>query len=745
MKVKILSLIIFLFFSSRVFAQFLLPPYKAELSNMPGHIEQYWNEADLDGDGINEQINLSNFKNGISTIVFYKKENLLDAFNAPSIEDEFNYDYVYHSPIFKKDYYFFFISSKGKASLKMLSLKGKNSDLDIKTIYRFTFDKNTLFDAKYLSLPEKNLLIVTFLTLYPKHHSFRKLIAIDTKNFETKWILTLPDYINQTFYSSSNPDYFYFSTIAYSNGLFRSNKTFYRISKGKLIIDTTFIINPTLMPDTNAPDYAADTCSYIVKVNIENGQEVKRIKTGGAFFQTWFGKQKYDSTGYFVLFDRVNSSSSLFKYNFPNDRYDKIEKFQNYLSTMKVSSLGIRITDDYMIKYSPTHTEIFKLLPDKIILINTIKPQLLYVKPIPNSKYYWAPIDGEQIIFLDSTFNRISTSIKTPTVVGYIKITKSRIYDKIILTTKPYSHAKVINLTKLNFIERISPEFSKFILYFSISTSAILLLLWLLTMYISTKEVRKKNAELEKKNQELEKANRELEITTAKLIHSEKLAILGTISASIAHQLNSPLGAILNSSQRILRKNYDENASLIKRSAEYAKQLVQKFLETSRPDDKDEIACTKFTETVNDWFLLFGREIQNRGIELAKENEIADRKIPIRKSELLEIITNLIFNSRDAILASGKKERKIIFRSFIKDKTFYIEVEDTGKGFDEEILPDVLKPFKTTKKSGKGTGLGLWIVNKIIENKGGTIKLKNIANGAKVMVSIPFTEECSGE
>jgi C4-dicarboxylate-specific signal transduction histidine kinase len=263
-----------------------------------------------------------------------------------------------------------------------------------------------------------------------------------------------------------------------------------------------------------------------------------------------------------------------------------------------------------------------------------------------------------------------------------------------------------------------------------------LLLLWVFTLRITTKQLRLKAKQLEIKN-------KEIELATAKLIHSEKLALLGTISASIAHQLNSPLGAILNSAERILRKGKEPNAELIKRSAEYSKQLVQKFLNTSRSTPENEKNCSEFSTTFNDWLMLFKDEISKRQIEIKTELTNETKKLPLKKSELFEIISNLMFNARDAIASAGKEEKQITVRTFYKENIFALEVEDTGTGFDEKIFSVIFEPFQTTKGLGKGTGLGMWVVKKLVDNYNGKIELLNTEKGALVRIEFPTIEDCN--
>ncbi len=213
------------------------------------------------------------------------------------------------------------------------------------------------------------------------------------------------------------------------------------------------------------------------------------------------------------------------------------------------------------------------------------------------------------------------------------------------------------------------------------------------------------------------------------------------MAASFAHQLNSPLGAILNSAERLGKETGNKNVDLIKRSAEYSKSLVQKFLETSRYDLQKEEPCSNFTQVWKDWITLFREEALKRQIEIKEDFRHSNDNVRLKKSELFEIITNLVFNARDAILAADKEEKCIKLSTSNNDTMFEFKLEDSGTGFNPEILSKIFEPFFTTKQSSEGTGLGLWVIKRILEPNNGQIKIENTEKGAAVTIKIPFCEK----
>jgi signal transduction histidine kinase len=272
---------------------------------------------------------------------------------------------------------------------------------------------------------------------------------------------------------------------------------------------------------------------------------------------------------------------------------------------------------------------------------------------------------------------------------------------------------------------------------FSISVLVILLiitLLWINTLRQSTKKINTQKKEIEKTHAELKQ-------TTSKLIRAEKLAVYGTIASGIAHEINSPLGAIINSAQRIKNdpnNNLEKNISLIEKAGKKSKAIIEKLLVSTRkisPSDN-----TNLIDTLNDWKELSGKQFDNLGIDLIVDVE-CNKKLAISSLELNQIITNLLFNARDAIMDSNKKVKKITFSSRLINNKCHIFVRDSGPGFNNNRLENPFEAFETTKEIGKGTGLGLWVVKNIVEKINGEIAIRNNDDGAEIEVIIPFFEE----
>ncbi len=295
------------------------------------------------------------------------------------------------------------------------------------------------------------------------------------------------------------------------------------------------------------------------------------------------------------------------------------------------------------------------------------------------------------------------------------------------LINQKNKNRRFIDFKKLLILERINDR-TKIILIRTLSIALIIvIILWLLSLKKSMKTLRKRNDELKKSREELEN-------TTAILIQNEKFVLLGTIAASFAHQLNSPLGAILNSAERLKRKITDANLDLILRSAEFMKTKISKFLYSAKGEIDDDSKCTDFDEVWQTWYDLFATEFLTNQISIVCnfENQC---KISVSKSELMEILSNIIFNARYSILEKNHIDKKIEISLTPHSKgKCLLKISDTGTGFPDKILQNPFEPFYTTKPKGMGTGLGLWLTKKIVEKNNGEIKIYNSENGAVVEI-----------
>ncbi|OGP59612.1 MAG: hypothetical protein A2V67_15465 [Deltaproteobacteria bacterium RBG_13_61_14] len=229
----------------------------------------------------------------------------------------------------------------------------------------------------------------------------------------------------------------------------------------------------------------------------------------------------------------------------------------------------------------------------------------------------------------------------------------------------------------------------------------------------------------------------------AQILHSEKLASLGQMAASIAHELNNPLTAISSYAQILLRQQpppLSKNQERLKRILEEANRiegLIQNLMSYARPS-AGETGPVPVGEVIKQALTLSRYEV-SRG-EVSIETRIPE-DLPLVwgvKDQLQQVFINLLTN---ASYACGEKGggRVVITAGKGKAEMVEVRVSDTGIGIKPEHLDKIFDPFFTTKPEGKGTGLGLSVVKEIIHRHRGEIRMESRpGEGTEFTVSLPI-------
>jgi PAS domain S-box-containing protein len=236
------------------------------------------------------------------------------------------------------------------------------------------------------------------------------------------------------------------------------------------------------------------------------------------------------------------------------------------------------------------------------------------------------------------------------------------------------------------------------------------------------------------------KAYRELKSLQARLIQSEKMSSLGRMAASVAHEINNPLGAIVLFSCLLLEttpKDFSGRKKLdtIVREASRCRDIVRNLLDFARPGAgaRGKAELNTIVRTAYD--LLQSQSIF-KDIEVSLELSTAPIEVVCDSGQLQQAFTNLLVNAAEAISGRGR----IAVKSWrdASRQMAAVSFADTGCGIPPESLEQIFEPFFTTKQEGHGTGLGLTIVYGIIERHGGTIKVDSrLGQGATFTVWLP--------
>lgn len=230
---------------------------------------------------------------------------------------------------------------------------------------------------------------------------------------------------------------------------------------------------------------------------------------------------------------------------------------------------------------------------------------------------------------------------------------------------------------------------------------------------------------------ELEKALNELRETQSQLVQSSKLAALGQLSASIAHDLNQPLASMnlyaeLASSKIENGSNLKEDIEVIQEQTGRIIKIVEGLRNFSRQSDF-KLAPIEIREPIDDVLKLLAPQFRMSKIRVALNLEDDRPKIHGDKNQLQQVFLNILTNSIDALDLVNREAKSIeIDVKNISDKEFIkVMVSDNGCGISSEARDKVLKPFFTTKSSGAGVGLGLPITSTIIRQHSGFFKISS--------------------
>jgi two-component system, NtrC family, sensor kinase len=245
-----------------------------------------------------------------------------------------------------------------------------------------------------------------------------------------------------------------------------------------------------------------------------------------------------------------------------------------------------------------------------------------------------------------------------------------------------------------------------------------------------------------------ENINQMAEISSiAEDLQAEKLASLETLAAGIAHELNNPLSIILGFSGLLLEKTDPgsqayKDLQAIERQGQNCRQVVDNLLSFSRIKE-DVRGLVDINQVIERLLAVVGPGLRARGI--AWESSLSEvlPHGPGNPQKWQQIILNLINNAKTAMPSGGK----LTIWTSSRNQEIEIGFQDTGNGIPEDSLGRIYDPFFSTKKEGRGIGLGLSIAYAIIFNIGGTITCQSAtedtprkSKGTTFIISVPVPD-----
>jgi signal transduction histidine kinase len=231
------------------------------------------------------------------------------------------------------------------------------------------------------------------------------------------------------------------------------------------------------------------------------------------------------------------------------------------------------------------------------------------------------------------------------------------------------------------------------------------------------------------------------------LLHSNRAGSMVELTGALAHELNHPLGSILNNAnaaRRILGKenpDIDEVREIIDDIISEDRRASDVILKLRALMKKTEIefAPHQINDIVEEVLRLTHSELIIKNITLVRNLEEGLPKVKGERTQLQQVLLNLIINANDAMKESETKQLFVSSRMY-DNKTILVSIKDTGHGIDEKDKEKLFKPFITTKK--EGMGMGLSVCRTIIKEHGGDIWTENDPEGgASFFITLPLQQE----
>lgn len=225
----------------------------------------------------------------------------------------------------------------------------------------------------------------------------------------------------------------------------------------------------------------------------------------------------------------------------------------------------------------------------------------------------------------------------------------------------------------------------------------------------------------------------------ASIISSEKLAAIGQLAAGIAHEVNNPLGGILNclynfKNKKLTDERKAEYLDFMEEGMKRVQNIVRQLLDFSQ-QHAPALSLTDINGMIEGIVPLFIHSVKDRDIRLVKNLGEGLPPILVDRHQIEQILVNLILNAVQSLEGEGLIEVSTRFEG----QWYCILVSDNGCGIPEENMPKIFDPFFTTKGVGKGTGLGLSVSRGIIERHKGKIEVEStVGKGTVFKVSLPI-------
>ncbi len=207
--------------------------------------------------------------------------------------------------------------------------------------------------------------------------------------------------------------------------------------------------------------------------------------------------------------------------------------------------------------------------------------------------------------------------------------------------------------------------------------------------------------------------------------NTERLASVGKLAAGVAHEINNPLGGILNCLYNIRKGTLalgrqEEYLVYMEDGLRRAQKIVRQLLDFSQQREP-EFVMSEVNVLIDRVLVLTNHAIVEKGLKLEKHFAADLPSLYVDPYMIEQVVTNLLLNAIQATQQGGM----ITLRTQLVGEVCAIEVADTGPGISSEVRPHIFDPFFTTKRTGEGTGLGLSVSLGIVERHGGELSVES--------------------
>jgi two-component system NtrC family sensor kinase len=226
------------------------------------------------------------------------------------------------------------------------------------------------------------------------------------------------------------------------------------------------------------------------------------------------------------------------------------------------------------------------------------------------------------------------------------------------------------------------------------------------------------------------------------LQHAERLAFVGQLTAGIAHELNEPLGRILGFAQLIrktgnLNEQQGDDVERIVKASLYTREIIKKLMIFSRQMPR-QITSVNLNQIVDDILYFIDVRFQARGVRILKNPDHELPNIQADEVQISQVLVNLITNAIHAMPDGGE----VIISTKKRTRGVSLSVKDSGTGMSKAVREKIFEPFFTTKAVGQGTGLGLSVVQGIIDSHKGKISVTSTpGKGSKFEIVLPLFQK----